>query len=1384
VVIQEIVALYTAFYQGQPSPLPELSVQYGDFTMWQREWLKGDVLGKQVEYWKKQLGGTLPVLHVPTDFPRPAMQTYRGAKYTFPVPTHLIKRVQELSQQEGATPFMTLMAVFQLLLHRYTGQEDLLIGSPIAGRSKREVESMIGMFVNTLVFRTDLSGNLTFRDLLARVKKVAVEAFAHQDVPFEKLVDELQPERNPSHPILVQVLFILQNAPMGKLELPDMTLQSENVDNKTSKFDLTLSLIEQEDGLLSEWEYNTDLFSEATISRMMEHYLALLEAIVQNLNARITDLPMLTAAEHGQLMAWNETARPYPGDEVTIQRLFEEQVERTPERVAVHFEGEELTYAELNSRANRLARTLQQKGVGPEKLVGICLQRSLEMVVGLLGILKAGGAYVPIDPSYPAERIAYLLEDADVSILLTEASLREMLPTGQAHVICLDSEWATVAAEDDAPVENGADADNLAYMIYTSGSTGNPKGVMIPQRGICNRLLWMKEKIPLGAEHSVLQKTPFSFDISVWEFFWTLMSGARLVIAKPGGHQEANYMVKVIQEQRVTHVHFVPSMLQLLLEEEGVENCSSLQLMMAGGEAVTYELQERFFARFPQTALLDLYGPTECSIDSTSWMCRRGDERQIVPIGHPVANTQTYILDKHLQPVPIGVPGELHISGYGVARGYHKRGDLTNEKFIPNPFSGKAGDRMYKTGDLARFLPDGAIEYLGRIDYQVKIRGFRIELEEIEATLLQHPAISQVVVMAREDVPGVKRLVAYLVGNSQERPAIRELRGHLLDKLPEYMVPSFFVMLDAIPLTPNGKADRKALPAPDLSRPELEQEFVEARDSVEETLAAIWAQVLGVASVGVHDNFFELGGDSILAIQVVNKAKQAGLQITPKLLFEHPNVARLASVAGSAPMIQAEQGVVTGEVPLTPIQQYFFEGNSPEPNHFNQAVLLEVQPELDLAVLEQTIHALLVHHDALRMRFVQAGSQWKQVNAGLGEQSVFVQVDLSRVAAEMQEAALAETTEEIHKSLSLTEGPLVRATYVNFGEDKPGRLLLVIHHLVVDGVSWRILLEDLHVALEQVAGGQAVQLPPKTTSFQHWAERLAAHAQTQAVSEELAYWLNDARRSIYGLPVDNRQGANTEESMLGVTGALTVEETQALLQEVPSIYNTQINEVLLAALTQTFSNWSGASSLLVDLEGHGREALFADVDLSRTVGWFTTVSPVLLTMRKTAGMGDKLKGIKEQLRAVPNRGIGYGLLRYLHEGEVANGALRKMPQAEVLFNYLGQFDHVLPAGSPFAAAKESAGAMRTLRGKRRYLLEIDASITGGALQVRFLYSELVHHRATVERVMNGFLDALRAIITHCKDPNAGGYTPSDFGKAKMNQKDLNKLLGKLSKSGR
>ena len=894
VLFQEITALYEAFSTGKPAPLPELPVQYADYAVWQRGWLQGEVLEKQLSYWRERLSGAPPVLELPTDHPRPAVQSFRGARQSVMLSKSLTEALRTLSQREGATLFMILLAAFQTLLRRYSNQEEIVVGSPIAGRTRPETEGLIGLFVNTLVLHTDLSGDPSFRELLGRVREVALGAYAHQDVPFEKLVEELQPKRSLSHTPLFQVMFILQNAPRLALNLSGLTLKSLEFDNGTAQFDVTLSVVEVAEGLQAKFEYNTDLFDAATITRMLKHFQVLLEGVVANPDQRLSELPLLTEAERHQLLIeWNDTAVEYPRD-ICLHELFEAQVTRTPEAVAVVFEEEQLTYRELNRRANQLARYLRKLGVGPEVLVGIMMERSIEMVVGLLGILKAGGAYVPLDPAYPQERLSFMLEDARVPVLLTQARLAESLPQSEAEVVSVDALREVIAQEGVENPAGGATAENLAYVIYTSGSTGRPKGAMNSHRGICNRLLWMQDAYQLTGADRVLQKTPFSFDVSVWEFFWPLLTGARLVVAQPGGHQDSDYLVKLITEQKITTLHFVPSMLQVFLEGWGLETCDSLKQVMCSGEALPFELQERFFARL-NAELHNLYGPTEAAVDVTFWACERESNRRTVPIGRPIANTQIYLLDRRLQPVPVGVPGELYIGGVGVARGYLNRPELTAERFIPDPFSAEDGARLYKTGDLARYLPDGNIEYLGRIDHQVKLRGFRIELGEIEAVLQQYAGVRDVVVLLREDGPGDKRLVAYVAVRGEAAPGPAELRRFLSERLPEYMVPQAFVLLDELPLTPNGKVDRRALPEPDGARPEPGAGYVAPRGAEEEEVARVWAEVLKVERVGADDNFFELGGHSLLVMQVVSRLRRSlGVELPLRSLFEAPTVVGLA----------------------------------------------------------------------------------------------------------------------------------------------------------------------------------------------------------------------------------------------------------------------------------------------------------------------------------------------------------------------------------------------------------------------------------------------------------------------------------------------------------
>ncbi len=770
VLISELSACYRAISTGRSVVLPKLSVQYADFTIWQRQWLTDKVLERQLSYWKQQLAGAPPLLELPTDRSRPAIQTFRGGTQRFQLDQDLISQLKKLSQESGSTLFMTLLAGFVVLLSRYSGQTDLVIGSPIANRNSKEIEGLIGFFVNTLALRFDLSQELTFEALLAQVRQVAKDAYDHQDLPFEMLVKQLQVERNLDRNPLVQVVFAFQNAPTSVWDLPGLRVEDVAWDLDSVRVDLEVHLWETPSGIEGVFYYNRDLFDATTIVRMMQHLQTLLVEIALNPQQPVALLPLLTQQECYQLLEWNDTFADYPQDKC-IHQLFEEQVARTPDAVAVVFENEQLTYHQLNCRANQLAHYLRSLGVGPDVLVGICVQRSLDMVVGLLGILKADGAYVPLDPNYPQERLSYMLKDSGVQVLLTHSKLLSSLPSHTVEVICLDTDWGAIEQQSQENLNAGVKSDNLAYVIYTSGSTGLPKGVMNTHMGIHNRLLWMQQSYQLTSSDRVVQKTPFSFDVSVWEFFWSLLTGAKIVVALPEEHKNSTYLVNLISTQEITTIHFVPSMLQVFLQEPNLAGCSCLKRVFCSGEALPFELTQRFFSKL-ECELHNLYGPTEAAIDVTFWQCLPQNNLQIVPVGRPISNTQIYILDEYLQPVPVGVPGELHIGGMGLARGYLNRPDLTAEKFIPNPFENSKvslegvkshSSKLYKTGDKARYLPDGNIEYLGRIDNQVKIRGFRIELGEIEAVLSQHPLVQEGVVAARVDNTGDKQLVAYLV---------------------------------------------------------------------------------------------------------------------------------------------------------------------------------------------------------------------------------------------------------------------------------------------------------------------------------------------------------------------------------------------------------------------------------------------------------------------------------------------------------------------------------------------------------------------------------------------------------------------------------------------
>ncbi|MEG4595033.1 amino acid adenylation domain-containing protein [Microcoleus sp. F8_C2] len=901
VFVRELTELYQAFCTGKPPVLPELPVQYADFAVWQRQWLTGEILETKLHYWKEQLKNAPNLLELPTDRARPAVQTFRGGYYYAAFSKELSAELTTLSKRAGVTLFMTLLAAFQTFLYRYSGQDDIVVGTPVAGRNRRELERLIGFFVNTLVLRTDLGGNPSFEQLLNRVREVALQGYTHQDLPFEQLVEALQPTRDLSYTPLFQVMFALDDAGVPSMELLDLAVSSYSVESVTAKFDLTLSMENTADGLVAEWEYNSDLFDETTIVRMAEHFQTLLEGIVANSKQAISELPILTPGERQQLLVeWNNTAKDYP-QEKCIHQLFEEQVERTPDAVAVVFEEKQLTYRELNVKANQLANYLRSLGVGPEVLVGICVERSLEMIIGLLGTLKAGGAYVPLDPNYPSERLAFMLEDSSVPVLLTQEKLLEKLPQHSACVVCLDSDWEKIAVHSKENPSIPVKPKNLAYVIYTSGSTGKPKGVLIQHESLINYTTVASAEYEIEKCDRLLQFSSISFDVSAEEIYTSLTSGATLVLRTNSMLDSIEGFLQKCKNWKIT-VMALPTAywheLTAFLSQETLALPLSLRLIIIGGEKALPERLKTWLECVEQPVrLVNNYGPTEATIGATIYDLSVGDTKlKELPIGRPLGNVQTYILDGNRQPVPIGIPGELHIGGAGLARGYLNRPELTTERFIRNPFSESATERLYKTGDLARYLNDGNIEYLGRIDDQVKVRGFRIELGEIEAALSQHPNLLQVAVTLREDIPGQKNLVAYIVPFQEPPPTFSEMRHFLKEQLPDYMVPSAFVILKCLPVTPNGKVDRKSLPAPDLNSLIQKAHFVAPRTPTEQLLASIWAKVLGVEKVSINDNFFESGGHSLLATQLLSKVSHTfGLHLPLSKLFEAPTVADISS---------------------------------------------------------------------------------------------------------------------------------------------------------------------------------------------------------------------------------------------------------------------------------------------------------------------------------------------------------------------------------------------------------------------------------------------------------------------------------------------------------
>ncbi len=1368
VLAREVSALYGAFVRGQGSPLAPLPVQYADYAVWQRAWVRDETLDAQLAWWRQRLAGAPSVLELPTDRPRPLVAGDRGGSVPFVLPPKAVRALRTLAAREGATLFMTLLAGWQLLLARYSGQDDVSVGTPIAGRTRLETEGLIGLFVNTLVLRTDLSGQPTFRALLGRVRETTLGAYQHQDVPFEKLVDALAPERSLSHTPLFQTALVLQNNVQEALELGDLTAEPLPPATETVHFDLTLTLAESETGVSGSLFYRAELFDATTAERMVEHLQHLLREMTADPDQRVTQVELLRGAERARvLQSWNVVHATPPRD-ASIHARFEAQVARTPDAVALSFGDETLTYAELNARANRLAHHLARLGAGPEVRVGIFLERGVEMVVAVLGVLKAGGAYVPMDPGYPAGRLAHMLADSGVRVVVTQDALAGALPE-QAGVrrVSLDAAAADIAAESAENPASGAMVNNLAYVIYTSGSTGTPKGALIEHCNVLRLFTATDAWFGFGPDDVWTLFHSVAFDFSVWEIWGALLYGGRLVVVPFDVSRDPEAFHALVQRERVTVLNQTPSAFRQFIRADAERGGElSLREVIFGGEALEpaslREWADRHGVDRPR--LVNMYGITETTVHVTYRPLSREDvyEGAGSPIGVRIPDLRLYVCDAGMHPVPIGVPGELYVGGAGVARGYLNRPALTAERFLENPYG---TGRLYRTGDRVRWLADGTLEYLGRLDEQVKVRGFRIELGEIEAALLDHDGVRECAVIVREDEPGDRRIVAYIVGGV---PA-ESLRTHLQQRLPDYMVPGAFVEIGTLPLTPNGKLDRAALPAPEYAA----AEFVAPRTPVEAALAQVWAEVLRVDRVGVEENFFALGGDSILSIQVVSRARRAGIELSPRQVFQYQTIAQLAAVAGTAGGAgAAEQGRVDGAVPLTPIQAWFFEQEQPAPWHYNQAVLLEIDPALSTDALELALTAVLEHHDALRLRFRRAEGGWEQWHAS--EVGIALErIDLGGMDAAAQDRAQEEIAAERQAGMDLAQGPLGRA--VLFDRGARGRvLLLAVHHLVVDGVSWRILRDDLELACAEAARGATIETGAKSTSFRQWSQALQAYAGTDALAAEAAYWQAQGPEGTAPLPVDHADAAGEGGRVIV---RLDADETRALLQDVPAAYRTQINDVLLSALADVLSGWTGSPRVRIALEGHGREEeIGAGVDLTRTVGWFTTVYPLVLDVAGAEGPGERLKRVKEQLRAIPVRGIGYGVLRYLSPDAEMRRALAGEAEPQVSFNYLGQFDPERADTARIRFTNGPTGPTSAPENRHRYLLEVNSGVTGGRLELGWAFGG-AHEQATIERLAAAYLDALRATIAHCTSAGAGGVTPSDFPLAALTQAELDAIVG-------
>ncbi|MEU6484916.1 amino acid adenylation domain-containing protein [Streptomyces sp. NPDC046887] len=1401
---RDLSAAYQARAAGRAPRFDPLPVQYADYTLWQHAMLGDEddpesVIARQAAFWRTTLAGAPDELVLPADHRRPAAPSHRGGTVPFAVGAEVHRLLLDLAGERRASLFMAVQAGLATLLSGLGAGVDIPIGTAVAGRTDDALDDLVGFFVNTLVLRTDLSGSPSFARLLDRVRETDLAAYANQDLPFERLVELVNPERSLARTPLFQVMLSLENNARAVLDLDGVAARPQEIGFDVAKFDLSFSLSENHgadgapagiDGLVS---YSSDLFERETVELLVRRLVQVLGAVAADPGRPVDRLDMLLPEERARLLGeWNETPREVP--RATVPEMFGHWVRGTPDAPALRFGDLELSYAELDARVSRVARLLTSRGVGAESIVAVALPRSPELIVSLLAVTRAGGAYLPVDPDYPADRIAHMLRDSSPAVLLTSSEVADRLPPADAERVLLDTGDPHSEGAAECPFPDSGDLpgppslDSPAYVIYTSGSTGRPKGVVVTHRGVSGLLETQIDRFGVGPGHRVLQFASPSFDAAFWEVCAGLLSGATLVAAPVEELAPGDGLVGLLARHRITHALIPPVVLSALPDGSLPEGMT----LAVGGEACPPELVGRFA---PGRRMVNAYGPTETTVAATMSSPLVG--AGVPPIGRPVANTRLYVLDTALRTVPPGVVGELYVGGPGLARGYLGRPGLTAERFVADPF-GPAGSRLYRTGDLVHWDGDGELRYAGRADAQVKIRGFRIEPGEIEACLLERDEVAQAVVRVREDTPGRRQLVAYVVPAGGGADAA-VLRAHLAGSVPDYMVPSAFVELTALPKTVNGKLDERALPAPDFGASVSERE---PATGPEKLLCGIIAEVLGLAEVGVDDSFFHLGGDSIVSIQLVARARAAGLVLTPKDVFRHQTAAALAAVATPLPESRHEApDAGVGEVPATPIMHWLRERNGPI-DRFNQSMFLQAPAALDGERLARTMQSLLDHHDALRARLKRTGRTWTLVvpeRGAVRAEDMIRRVDVAGLDDAGRRVRYAEEGAAALGRLAPDDGRMLQFVWFDAGPGERGRLLFAAHHLVVDGVSWRILLPDLTTAWEAVRAGRTPELEPVGSSLRRWAQALEEEAVRPERVAELPLWqrwMADAPEPLAELVLDSER--DLSRTLRTLTTRLSAATTTALLNRLPALVNGSANDVLLAGLALAVADWrrrrhGGAGrGLLVSLEGHGREEVVEHAELSRTVGWFTSLYPVRLDPGRIVwseiwkggpAVGDVLTRIKEQVRTVPDNGIGYGLLRHLNPDTAPS--LSALPEPQIGFNYLGRFGtSAAPDAVDWALAPE-AGAIggEDPDMPAAHALELTSSAQDGpegpVLSIVWQWPAALLDEAVVADLADTWVRVLEAFATHAEAPGGMRYTPSDMDLLEVSQEELDDLASEL-----